>query len=322
METVTDAMRCSRKNLRVPCTCPSASRKRIVNHPRERHIAFNAASRDQWSGFETHRRKVSDLLSADGDPGRTRLCVLGAGNGNDLDLPALLKSHRTVHLVDLDSDALARGAARQGVAEHPALRLFGKVDLTGLLDTIAGFTPATLIRPEFLAALAERPARAVPPVLAGPYDVVASTCLLSPLIGNAFHSIGESHPQFMAMVQAIRVGHLRLLAELTAPGGTSDSDHRHLFLGFAARARVDTGSSRSPGFFHGMVRDRSYFHGLNPEVLAVDRRARPRSGARMPARNRSPPGAGGSTGVSTWSGSLDPYAWTSRRPGRIIAGQV
>ena len=45
----------------------------------------------------------------------------------------------------------------------------------------------------------------MPPVLAGPYDVVASTCLLSPLIGNAFHSIGESHPQFMAMVQAIRM---------------------------------------------------------------------------------------------------------------------
>ena len=100
---------------------------------------------------------------------------------------------------------LTCGAVRQGVGEHPSLRLFGNVDLTGLLDTIAGFTPATPIRPESLAALAERPALAVPPVLAGPYDVVASTCLLSPLIGNAFHSVGESHPQFMAMVQAIRM---------------------------------------------------------------------------------------------------------------------
>ena len=128
-----------------------------MNEPGGRHIAFNAASRDQWAGFEAHRRKVSDLLTADGDPGRTRLCVLGAGNGNDLDLPALLQSHRAVHLVDLDPDALGRGAVRQGVGEHPSLRLFGKVDLTGLLDTIAGFTLATPIRPESLAALPSAP---------------------------------------------------------------------------------------------------------------------------------------------------------------------
>ena len=237
-----------------------------MNDPGGRHIAFNAASRDQWSGFAEHRSKVSDLLIADGDPEGTRLCVLGAGNGNDLDLPALLRSHRTVHLVDLDSDALGRGAVRQCVGEHPSLRLFGKVDLTGLLDTIAGFTPATPIPTESLAALAERPARVVPPALAGPYDVVASTCLLSPLIGNAFHSIGEVHPQFISMVQAIRAGHLRLLAELTAPGGTmilitdissSDLLPELRFLPESALA----------GLFPRMVRDRTYFHGLNPEVL-------------------------------------------------------
>jgi hypothetical protein len=237
-----------------------------VNHPEERHIAFNAASRDQWSGFADHRRKVSDLLTADGGPTRTRLCVLGAGNGNDLDLPALLQCHRAVHLVDLDSDALDRGAVRQGVGGRTSLRLFGKVDLTGLLDTIAGFTPATPIRSESLAALAELPALAVPPVLAGPYDMVASTCLLSPLIGNAFHSIGESHPQFMAMVQAIRSGHLRLLAELTAPGGTvilitdiSSSD-----LVPELRHVSETAFA---GLFPRLVRDRTYFHGLNPEIL-------------------------------------------------------
>ena len=259
-----------------------------VNHPGERHIAFNAASRDQWSGFEDHRRKVSDLLSAGGDPGRTRLCVLGAGNCNDLDLPALLQSHRAVHLVDLDSDALGRGAVRQGVGEHPSLRLFGKVDLTGLLDTIAGFTPATPIPPESLAALAERPARTVPPVLAGPYDVVASTCLLSPLIGNAFHSIGESHPQFMAMVQAIRIGHLRLLAELSAPGGTmilitdiSSSD-------LLPELRVASGSRRSPAFSPDGPRSELL---PRPESRGprVDRRARPRSEPRVAGRESIAP---------------------------------
>ena len=239
-----------------------------MNDPGARHIAFNAASRDQWSGFEAHRRKVSDLLSADGEPDRTRLCVLGAGNCNDLDLPALLQKHRAVHLVDLDSDALGRGAARQGVGEHASLQLFGNVDLTGLLDTVATLTPATEIRPESLTALAEWPARTVPLALAGPYDVVASTCLLSPLIGNAFHSIGESHPQFMEMVQAIRAGHLRLLAELTAPGG------RLILITDVSSSDLlpDLGSipdSSLPGLFPRIVRDRSYFHGLNPEFLGA-----------------------------------------------------
>ncbi len=237
-----------------------------MNDSEGRHIAFNAASRDQWSGFEAHRHKVSELLAADGDPSRARLCILGAGNGNDIDLPTLLKGYFAVHLVDLDANALDRGAVRQGVDEHPALRLFGKVDLTGLLDAIAGFSPATPVRPELLAALAERPALAVPPVLAGPYDMVASTCLLSPLIGNAFHSIGESHPQFMAMVQAIRTGHMRLLAELTAPGGTmiliTDITSSDILPELRSLPE-----STLAGLFPRIVRDRAYFHGLNPVVV-------------------------------------------------------
>jgi hypothetical protein len=144
--------------------------------------------------------------------------------------------------------------------------LFGKVDLTGLLGTIAGLTPATPIPPESLAALAERPSLAVPPVLAGPYDVVASTCLLSPLIGNAFHSIGESHPQFMGMVQAIRAGHLRLMAELTAPRGTM------ILITDIASSDIlpelrSLPESKLASLFPRMVRDRAYFHGLNPDFL-------------------------------------------------------
>src|SRR4051794_33231597 len=90
-----------------------------LNDPRARHAGFNAASLDQWDGFACHRRKVTGLLVADADRGRTRLCVLGSGNCNDLDLPALLDAHRDVTLVDVDAEALARGVARQGVAGHP-----------------------------------------------------------------------------------------------------------------------------------------------------------------------------------------------------------
>jgi hypothetical protein len=50
-----------------------------------------------------------------------RLCVLGAGNGNDFDLESLLAAHREVHLVDLDADAQAWCARRKSVQGRPGL---------------------------------------------------------------------------------------------------------------------------------------------------------------------------------------------------------
>ena len=70
-----------------------------MDDPRARQGQFNAESFDQWAGFADHRRRVSGLLAT----GPGRLCVLGAGNANDLDLATLLEVHREVHLVDLDA---------------------------------------------------------------------------------------------------------------------------------------------------------------------------------------------------------------------------
>ena len=106
-----------------------------------RQAEFNADSRGQWGTFESHRRRVSTLLGAGTTGGGTRLCVLGAGNCNDLDLPALLTSHREVHLVDLDPAAMEAGAIRQEVADHPGLRRHGGIDLTGMLESIASWSP-------------------------------------------------------------------------------------------------------------------------------------------------------------------------------------
>jgi len=242
-----------------------------MNDPRRRQARFNAGSRGQWSGFEGHRREVSALLGPEGRPGISRLCVLGAGNGNDLDLPALLASHREVHLVDLDPTALDHAAGHQAVAGTPALRCFGGLDLTGLLDAIAGWSPTTPIGPRDLEALVEWPARRVGLALPGPYDVVASTCLLSPLIGNASVALGERHPRFEAVVGAIRLGHLRLLAGLTAPGGTSvlisdvtSTDH-HPTLASAPDASL-------PSLLARLCREGGLIRGVNPaEVIAAIR---------------------------------------------------
>src|SRR5262249_19148251 len=112
-----------------------------------RHQAVNnASSRSGWERYAAHRRVVTSLLTSGTAGGR--LCVLGAGNGNDLDLPALLKAFREVHLVDLDAEALTFGTTFQKVAGHPGLRTH-EIDVAGV--DVRGWSPGAVISAEDLA---------------------------------------------------------------------------------------------------------------------------------------------------------------------------
>ncbi|MEO6811653.1 MAG: hypothetical protein ABI353_21280 [Isosphaeraceae bacterium] len=190
-----------------------------MDDPRGRQAGFNAASRGQWDGFAAHRRRMTALLGEKARPGRSRLCVLGAGNGNDLDLLALLANYREVHVVDLDAKALESAAIGQGVAGHPGLHRHGGVDLTGMIDMLAVWSPLSAISSNDLEALANWPWMRVAQTLPGPFDVTGSTCLLTQLLDTAAHALGDRHPRLPDVLNAVRVGHLRLLDRLTAPGG-------------------------------------------------------------------------------------------------------
>jgi hypothetical protein len=161
---------------------------------RRGQVAFNAASRGQWEAFADHRRRLTGVLARGATSGGSRLCVLGAGNANDLDLPVLLTAHRQVHLVDIDAEALARGAARRGVAGHPGLRLHGGVDVTATLGVLSGWGPMSAVGPADLDALAAWPASRAAAVLPGGFDRVASTCLLSQVLETAAHCAGTGPP--------------------------------------------------------------------------------------------------------------------------------
>lgn len=184
-------------------------------------IDLNRQTVADWTTFATHRKRVTGLLSG-GSPGKSerRLCVLGAGNCNDLELGSLLRSYSQIHLVDLDAAALVGGIARQGLANEPALRPYGNVDLTGQLDEMAGWSSRTAIEAADLEACRILPSRRIDSVVPGRYDLVASTCLLSQLISFVVDTVGVEHPSFHKLLGAIRVGHLRLLMHLVVPGGT------------------------------------------------------------------------------------------------------
>lgn len=237
-----------------------------MDQARQRQLDFNASSRDQWQTFADHRLQVSRLLGAGSGSGAERLCILGAGNALDLDLPALLEAHRAVHLVDLDANALRLGAERQGVAADARLRQFGGQDVTAMLDVTSRWTPGTIISPADLAALTDAPSLVVPPALAGPYDVVASTCLLRPLIGTLYHAVGADHPRFGQLISAVRAGHLRLMSRLLAPGGLA-----HLVTDVVSSATVPQLESQPasvlPELLGELERTGNHFHGVSPADL-------------------------------------------------------
>lgn len=180
----------------------------------------NRSTRHHWTWFASHRAEVQKLVLPEvGEPGG-RLCVLGAGNCNDVDLRALAGAFREIHLVDIDHEALAQAITRQGVAAHAAVRPHGGVDLTGIADLFASWEKRRPDESEVREATT-RATRGVVPEIGGPFDVVLSPCLLSQLCGYAQDVLGRHHPRRRDLLVALRTRHLRTVVDLLAPGGTA-----------------------------------------------------------------------------------------------------
>jgi hypothetical protein len=238
-----------------------------MNRLRELTIRDNKDSRDSGDAFRLHREKITELLRSGPTPRSAGLCVLGAGNCNDLDLRALLDTYREIHLVDLDGDAVAWGVAQQGAAGLLSVNCHGGIDVTGVLDMLTHWSPLATLPDKDLATCEGAPVQQVGPALPGPFEVVASTCLLSQLIRLVVHTAGEGHPRFLEAVRAVRAGHLRLLAHLVSPGGQgvliTDIVSTESFpaLGSVPEVSLPTVLAR-------LVQEGNFFHGLNPAVLA------------------------------------------------------
>lgn len=238
-----------------------------MNRLVQSQVEHNAATSEAWGAFAGHRQRVSDLI-AGAAGGERRLCILGAGNCNDIDLNRLLAVYREIHLVDLDATSLEGGVARQGLAGNPALHHYGGIDLTGALGTMAGWSDASGPAPQEIETLSAAPVAHVMGVLPGPFDVVVSTCVLSQLIDAVVSSLGDGHPHFLECVQAVRLGHLRFVATLTQSGGMAVliSD---LVSSETLPKLADVREGELAPLLVEAIRNQNFFHGVNPETVAA-----------------------------------------------------
>ena len=184
----------------------------------------NAATRSQWEHFESHRkhttRNICDARNTlPASVTEPTLAILGAGNGNDIELAEIVKSFSKVHLFDFDPIALEYLSSQQ--LNNPfvsnSVIVEAPVDLSGIFTELDD-SPAKLNEAEVLK-LAEK-TRAVEDVLPGrQFDVVASTSLTTQLLGSVVSSFGDDSPFKNFMLLAIRDGHLQLMEKLIRPGG-------------------------------------------------------------------------------------------------------
>jgi len=218
-------------------------------------VEANAGTADAWTLFANHRRHVTDLIASRA-VSNGRLCVLGAGNCNDLDLEHLGPHFAAIHLLDLDGDALARSLQRNR-AVRDRLLAFGDIDIA-------------------------RTAAAQPPELpcGTGFDVVLSATVFTQIVDGIVRRLGPGHRATLDAVLAARRQHLRLMLELLAQGGSAvfvtDFVASETFPALAHlpdEALADT--------MRALTVSRNFFAGTNPAAIVEDIRRQPELRSRV-----------------------------------------
>ncbi|MFH1300723.1 MAG: hypothetical protein ABIK07_06650 [Planctomycetota bacterium] len=231
----------------------------------EEEFRFNQASRPNWESGARHRETLRGYLTALAGNRQGRLCVLGAGNCNDLDVKQLLQVYSEIHLVDVDQSALDYAVEVQAVSDDP--RVFRYVrDITGAGQELAGFEAASISPETDLSEIIQQFSQPAELDLPGPFDVVCSTCVLSQLILQAVSAVGDTHPQFEQLLVAIRSQHFQTVVDLIIDSGAG------LVVSDFVSSESATDLKEVPDFqftqyLSQLLSSRNFFHGVHPGVL-------------------------------------------------------
>jgi hypothetical protein len=219
----------------------------------------------EWDLYEGHRRHVTgEILSASACSGG-RLCILGAGNCNDVDLERMAAAFSEIHLVDIDSTALARAAARQPPSVRSRLRRHAPVDLSGLNKRLKKWKSAPPT-PGGLEATAASALRSVVGALPGPFDVVVSACVLTQMSFKLLEELGDGHAMLGPIRLSLMATHLGTLVDLTAVGGASllVCD---LVSSTSHPMEEITDKSDLPQVMREVVASGAFYHAANPALI-------------------------------------------------------
>ncbi len=186
----------------------------------------NLQSQQGWEAFAPHRERLRQLIQTHAPESARSLCVLGAGNANDLDLAWFSSRFERIVLVDLDEQAMRAGVARQKILlpNLPLERIeIAQHDVTGAVDLLTR-SAQDIGKETSISELGER-FKETPLVeaLGEQFHCVVSACLLSQLIDSVLGFVGEGDPQFLPLVQGVRRQHLSTVLQLTAAGGLAVS---------------------------------------------------------------------------------------------------
>jgi hypothetical protein len=190
----------------------------VLTFVQNRERAANDRSREDAHLYASHRDKLTQLIvSLDG--GRRRLCLLGAGNCNDVDLSLVLERFSEVHLVDIDRAAVEHAIERQPLHLRARLHTHAPRDLSGLLSDLPRLLQVETNHTdeEFAAVLWPMVMKNTLELLLGlpgPFDVAVSCCVTTQLGVSLAAIVPDSHPRFEMLRAAMLRIHMRALLRL------------------------------------------------------------------------------------------------------------
>jgi hypothetical protein len=224
-----------------------------------------------WELYAGHRARLTEALATLGRNTGGRLCLLGAGRCNDVDLEALAAIFTEIHLVDLDAAAIGEAIARQPAVVRAKLVRHAPVDLSGFSKRLKKWkaAPPTV---QALDATTAAAARSLVSSLPGPFEVAASACVLTQMSFHLREALGEDHPALVAARTALVNLHVGTLVGLTSATGAS------LFVSDVLSSTHYPLDALAPDANLGVVlRDAvgsgKFYHAAHPELVAVTLRA-------------------------------------------------
>jgi hypothetical protein len=219
----------------------------------------------RWTLYAHHRERMTDAVLASAGRVGARLCILGAGECNDVDLGRLSEAFSEIHLVDIDPGALARGVARQTTSVRARLYPHAGVDLSGMHKRLARWRrhPPSSAQ---IDAVARATSQLVLSRLRGPFDVVVSACVLTQMAFALRDALGDDHDSLWPARLSLVGTHLHTLISLTAFGGVSLFVSDMVSSDLFPLEEVAPGASLRP-VMNRVVESGAAYHTANPVLI-------------------------------------------------------